>query len=267
MSDVLDSHNPERPDYAATVDKIKQAILDRLINAHKTFSEPIRALSGNELRVALRLHNDLTTVLERVIELQAIADVIDRMLERDPKDADAKQLQDEKTLLSSMLFLSEASFMPFLKLTAHERGLDPSPYVRCYENLNVTTRADAVALTERLKLMSYSDKELSIAETSSPSAPSSSAVDALDVRDLAILKFLNQTPSIRRLISEIIPKDGPQNRGAITNRLKRLSKRTPPLVDYPKMQAEGVAILPAGIAILKRAQAEATAQHTKTAHS
>ncbi len=249
-------NQPERPDYTAIIEDIRQKILNRLIHAHETFDSPIRALSGKELRVALQLHNDLTTVLERVIELQGLESVIDRMLSRDPNDSDAKQLQDEKTLLTGMISISESSFMPFLKLTAHERGLDPSPYVRCYENPTLATRADAVALTERLKLMSYSDREPSGTEKRSLSSPSAVVVDAIDAEDLSILEFLNRPAGLRRKVSEVLPAVGPQDRKAIAARLRRLADREPALVDYPKAaegKRNGVAILPAGIEALKRA--------------
>ncbi len=78
--------------------------------------------------------------------------------------------------------------------------------------------------------------------------------DAIDESDLALLEFLNRKPNVRRKVSDVLPEKGPQDRKAVANRLRKLAKRTPPLVDYnPKSGRSGVAILPAGVQALKRA--------------
>lgn len=79
------------------------------------------------------------------------------------------------------------------------------------------------------------------------------APDAIDEYDAAILAFLNRSPSLRRKVSDVLPDTGPQDRKAIAKRLRKLADRTPPLVDYPKDERSGVAILPAGVEALKRA--------------
>lgn len=79
--------------------------------------------------------------------------------------------------------------------------------------------------------------------------------EAIDEHDAAILAFLNRTPSLRRKVSDVLPDTGPGDRKAIGKRLRKLADRTPPLVDYPKGKHGKVAILPAGIEMLKRATA------------
>ena len=76
--------------------------------------------------------------------------------------------------------------------------------------------------------------------------------DAIDEYDAAILSFLNRRPGLRRLVADVVPDYGPQNRKAVAKRLRKLADRTPPLVDYPKDERTGVAILPAGVEALKR---------------
>lgn len=83
--------------------------------------------------------------------------------------------------------------------------------------------------------------------------PPHAQADAIDEKDIAILKFLNERPSLRRKVTDVVPGDGPQDRKAIGKRLRRLADRTPPLVDYPKGTRLGVAILPAGVEVLKQA--------------
>lgn len=87
------------------------------------------------------------------------------------------------------------------------------------------------------------------------SNPPPAAVSTIDEYDAAILAFLNQTPSLRRRVSDVLPEKGPQDRKAVGARLRKLAARTPPLVDFPRAGRSGVAILPAGVEALKRATA------------
>lgn len=75
-------------------------------------------------------------------------------------------------------------------------------------------------------------------------------VEPIDEYDESLLEFLNRKPILRRKISDVLPDKGPQDRKAVANRLRKLADRTPPLVDYPKDERSGVAIFPAGIALL-----------------
>ncbi|QOJ18612.1 MAG: hypothetical protein HRU76_13920 [Phycisphaeraceae bacterium] len=85
-----------------------------------------------------------------------------------------------------------------------------------------------------------------------PALPTAAAIEENDV---AILEFLNRTPSLRRKIADVLPDEGPGDRKAVARRLRKLADRTPPLVDYPLRGRSGVAILPAGVEALKRATA------------
>jgi len=79
-------------------------------------------------------------------------------------------------------------------------------------------------------------------------------IEPIDEPDRSILEFLNRYPTLRRRVSDVLPDVGPQDRKAVAARLRKLADRTPPLVDNPKSARSGVAILPAGIEALKRAQ-------------
>jgi len=83
----------------------------------------------------------------------------------------------------------------------------------------------------------------------------SAGVEAIDENDAALLAFLNRHPSLRRMIADVLPDKGPQDRKAVARRMRKLADRTPALVDYPKDGRSGVAILPAGVEALKRATA------------
>ena len=87
-----------------------------------------------------------------------------------------------------------------------------------------------------------------------PPAPPAGA-EAIDEYDVALLAFLNQTPNMRRKVSDVMPVKGPQDRKAVSNRLRKLADQIPPLVDYPKGGRTGVAILVAGVDALKRVTA------------
>ncbi len=77
--------------------------------------------------------------------------------------------------------------------------------------------------------------------------------EAIDEYDVAILTFLSQNPGLRRKVADVLPEKGPQDRKAISKRLRKLADRMPALVDYPEKTRRGVAILQAGVEALKRA--------------
>lgn len=78
-------------------------------------------------------------------------------------------------------------------------------------------------------------------------------IEPLHEHDMEILAFLNKTPGRRRMVADVLPEDGPNDRKAVAKRLRKLADRIPPLVDYPKGTREGVAITSAGIEALKHA--------------
>ena len=82
-----------------------------------------------------------------------------------------------------------------------------------------------------------------------------SGPEALDENDIAILRFLNKTPSRRWKVSEVVPDEGPVDRKAVSKRLRMLADRTSALVDHPPKSRRGVAITQAGIAALRRLDA------------
>ncbi len=88
-------------------------------------------------------------------------------------------------------------------------------------------------------------------DTKHPALPPEA--EAIDENDVSLLAFLNQTPTLRRKVADVLPEKGPQDRKAVARRLRKLADRTPPLVDYPKDGRSGVAILQAGVEALKRA--------------
>lgn len=79
--------------------------------------------------------------------------------------------------------------------------------------------------------------------------------EAIDESDVAILAFLGRNPTLRRKVSDVMPDSGPTDRKAISKRLRRMADQAPPLVEYPKGKHGKVAILLAGIEILKRTTA------------
>lgn len=115
------------------------------------------------------------------------------------------------------------------------------------------SKADLDSLESAQKLFCLSDSPAQPSASGSPDLPA--GADALEQNDVALLAFLNRSPSLRRKVSDVLPDEGPQDRKAIAKRLRRLADRTPALVDYPKDGRSGVAILPAGAEALKRATA------------
>lgn len=85
--------------------------------------------------------------------------------------------------------------------------------------------------------------------------PPAAGSQAIEENDLALLAFLNRSPTMRRKVTDVLPDTGPQDRKSIGKRLRMLADRNPPLVDYPKHGRKGVAILAAGIEALKSAPA------------
>ena len=83
-----------------------------------------------------------------------------------------------------------------------------------------------------------------------------SSAEAIDEHDAALLEFLNRNPSLRRKVCDVLPDSGPGDRKAIARRLRAMADRVPPLVAYPKGKQGKVAILPAGIEMLKRVTAQ-----------
>jgi len=135
----------------------KQEILERQVDAGGSYPSPARILAGSELKRAVRLYLDLALILGRLVELEGLGPALDAILEDSPNglgstesDRNLLAIAGERTDLKAIVLIAEIGYIPYLYLTAHSRGLDPSPFVRCRENLTQATLADAIALAERL---------------------------------------------------------------------------------------------------------------------
>jgi hypothetical protein len=112
---------------------------------------------------------------------------------------------------------------------------------------------NAIELVKTARVAKRTAPSLTKASEPVPSPPV--GAEALDEYDVALLEFLNRTPTLRRKIADVLPERGPQDRKAVGRRLRKLADRTPPLVDYPRHGRSGVVILPAGVEAMKRATA------------
>jgi hypothetical protein len=128
-------------------------------------------------------------------------------------------------------------------------ALKSREYLNAKEFTSSMHEPSDIEVPSDLLIANKSNSNLSDGEKAVFPVPKSAAIDE---HDLAILKFLNSSPNLRRKVSEVLPNDGPQDRKTIGRRLRSMADRIPPLVDYPRKTQSGVAILPAGVELLKQ---------------